>query len=80
MSSSDKYKLSGTTSDKLDFGTILNASRDIFKTQTLTFGLEIKQGDVNSTTQYYTSTDRIDYTGKLSTYALFIQDEIGFAK
>lgn len=80
MSRSNKYKLSETNSDKLDFGLNLNVSHDIFKTQTLTFGLDLKQGDVNSSTIYRTSTDQIKYTGKLSTYALFIQDEIGFSK
>jgi len=80
MSQSNKYKLSELSSDKHDYGTTVNISRDIFKTQTLTFGIESKQGDVNSSTVYHTSTDRIDYTGKLSTYALFVQDELRFSK
>jgi len=79
-SSSNKYKLSELNSEKLDFGSTVNVSRDIFASQTLTFGMEFKQGDVQTSTVYHTSTDKIDYTGKLSTYALFIQDELSFSK
>ncbi|MBN2272990.1 MAG: TonB-dependent receptor [Bacteroidales bacterium] len=70
-----------------DMGALLNMNRELFKNNTLTGGLEIKQGSINGGDYYQTprkindSTqvyDTIYNAGTISTIAGYIQDEHAF--
>ena len=70
-----EYKLMETFSDKDDEGILVYVNKNLFKTHSVTFGTDIKSGGVDASDVYRTSPDKITYTGRLNTYALFVQDE-----
>lgn len=78
LSSTGKYKLSELESIKNDRGLLFNVSRSLGTTHRFTTGFDAKQGDVDATTYYRTSTDILDYTGLLNFYGWFLQDEMAF--
>ena len=76
MNSFGKYKLYDSEIDKQDYGLWFNVSRSFAGNNTITAGLEIKQGDMDAKDTYRTSTDEVSYGGTLTFGGLFIQDEI----
>lgn len=71
----NEYKLMETFSDKDDEGILIYVNRKLFKTHQFTFGSDVKSGGVDASDVYRTSTDEINYSGRLNSYALFVQDE-----
>lgn len=74
----NKYSLYRVDSKKLDRGLWTNASTSIAKNNELTIGIDYKQGNVNSSDNYFTSTDIVTNKGKMSFYGAFVQDEALF--
>ncbi len=70
-----KYKLSDSESLKHDQGIWVNASRVFFNDHLFTAGLDIKIGDMIGEEIYRTSTDELNYGGKLAFAGIFVQDE-----
>ena len=77
---SGKYKLSERDSYKNDYGFWVNATTYLNDKNILTYGIDIKHGDANVTTTYFTSTDEITYAGKLGFVGFFVQDEMKILK
>ncbi len=81
------YSRYDVNSFRKDMGLLLNLSRDLFENNTLTGGVELKQGSIkggdyyqtprliNESTQVY---DTIFNAGTISTFAGYIQDEHAF--
>ncbi len=78
MNDYNEYKLSDANTDKSDKGTWITWSKIFFKHHYVSFGGEIKFGDVLGDEIYRTSPDIINYNGKMGNYALFVQDEMNF--
>lgn len=78
-SSSSKYKLADRDSDKNDYGLWINATTYLSKKNILTYGIDLKQGDVDVVNTYYTSTDVLKYKGTLDFAGIFLQDELKLA-
>jgi len=76
VNSSGKYRLYNTDSKKQDEGLWLTLSKEWLKNNNFTLGADIHDGSVDASDIYYTSTDEIQYKGKLSFIGLFVQDEI----
>lgn len=74
------YKLYDVSSIRSDFGVLLNVTQPLFKNNELTEGIDIRQGAVNASDIYYTSTDKVNNAGKMNFYALYVQDEYSFWK
>jgi len=53
----------------------MNATRKYGKKNWLTFGIDIKQGYMDASDIFYTSTDTLMREGKVQSYAAFLQDE-----
>jgi outer membrane receptor protein involved in Fe transport len=75
MNSSGKYKLSETASRKNDIGLWFNVSRKLLNKHLFTAGLELKMGDMDALEEYRTSSDRVNYGGRLYFGGMFLQDE-----
>ena len=71
----DDYTFYKVLSKRVDLGALSSLSYDL-KNQTITGGIDIKQGSVDAKDEYYTSTDVVYNKGKMNTFGLFIQDEI----
>ena len=71
----DDYTFYKVLSKRVDLGALSSLSYDL-KNQTITGGIDIKQGSVDAKDEYYTSTDVVYNKGKMNTLGLFIQDEI----
>jgi len=76
LNSYDEYKLSESSAQKNDNGLWMNFSKMAGRKNKLSWGMDFKYGDVKSLTTYKTSTDILNYSGKLNFYALFVQDEL----
>lgn len=72
---SGKYKMSDNNHVKHDNGIRFNISRMFFNNHRFTAGFELKMGDMVAEEIYRTSTDEIDYGGKLNFAGIFLQDE-----
>ncbi|NVO20200.1 MAG: TonB-dependent receptor [Bacteroidetes bacterium] len=68
---------------------VLSVRRDIgwntamtrtYGRQEFTGGFDFRNGSVDAYDKYYTSTDIVYNKGKMNTYALFLQDEIGLSE
>jgi len=70
---SGKYTLYETDSKRMDYGLWANLSHQIRHNQALIFGLDVKQGGVNATNTYYTSSDILKNQGTMSFLALFAE-------
>lgn len=79
VNSSGVYRLYNTESHKEDRGLLLTASKTWIKNNRITFGLDVRDGMVDSKDIYLSSTDEIQYKGKLSFTGIFAQDEIDLA-
>ncbi len=73
---SGKYTLYKTDSKRNDYGLWLNLTNQIRKNQAITVGMDLKQGNVNATTTYLTSSDILNNKGKMSFFALFAEYQL----
>ncbi len=71
----DNYRIFHTDQLSGDIGLWANASRNIFPSNRLMFGVDLKHGFMEATDSYRTSTDRIQRNGKVTFGAFFVQDE-----
>lgn len=71
-----EYMLYEANSTRQDKGANVEVSYSKFKNHTITSGFNLKNGSVDGTDTYYTSTDIIRNAAKMDNYALFIQDEV----
>ena len=76
VNSTGTYRLYETDSKKQDQGLWLTLTKEWIRNNSFTLGADIHDGSVNASDTYYTSTDEIQYKGKLSFVGLFVQDEI----
>jgi len=72
------YKLSKKNQISRDYGLWMNATRNFNDKNWLTFGVDIKQGFMDASDIYLTSTDTLMREGKVQSYAAFVQDEHRF--
>lgn len=75
-----KYKLSDTFDKTSDFGLWAIATRSLGQHHTLSFGMDLKMGTMDSELIYRTATDHMDYGGKMLFSALFIRDDLTFGE
>jgi iron complex outermembrane receptor protein len=71
----DDYTFYKVLSNRVDLGALSALSYNLEK-QTITGGIDLKQGSVDAKDEYYTSTDIVYNRGKMNTLGLFIQDEV----
>ncbi len=69
------YKMDYKDQISQDIGVWASATRKIKENNWLTFGFDIKQGLMDASDVYLTSTDTINRVGKVQSYAAFFQDE-----
>lgn len=69
------YKMSDRNQTSRDYGLWVNATRKLGFHNWFTFGLDIKQGFMDASDIFYTSTDTLMREGKVQSYAAFLQDE-----
>jgi len=71
-----EYQLYEANSTREDLGGDFNLSSNKFKYHEISAGLNYKQGNVDGSDTYYTSTDIIRNAGKMNTYSVYLQDEM----
>jgi iron complex outermembrane receptor protein len=69
------YKMSDKNQTSRDYGVWMNATQKIGNNNWFTFGLDFKQGFMDASDIYFTSTDTLLREGKVQSYAAFLQDE-----
>jgi len=72
-----EYSLYLVKSTRVDRGANLNLVVPAGKAHVITVGADYQYGSVDGQDIYYTSTDLISNAGKMDTWAIFLQDEIG---
>ena len=70
------YKCYDVSSERIDMGTMFNASHKFGKHNLITAGFDIKNGSVDGNDNYQTSPDVVTNKGKMNTFALYAQDEL----
>ena len=75
INSDGNYKMSKKDQISRDYGLWMNATRNFDDKNWLTFGIDIKQGFMDASDIYLTSTDTLIRDGRVQSYAAFIQDE-----
>jgi iron complex outermembrane receptor protein len=75
----DDYTFYKVLSKRVDMGALSSFSYSL-KNQTLTAGIDYKQGLVDAKDEYYTSTDLVYNKGKMNLLGLFLQDEINIGE
>jgi outer membrane receptor protein involved in Fe transport len=75
----DDYTWYNVLSVRSDYGWITTLTGSAGKNHKITGGLDLKKGGVDAYDKYYTSTDIVYNKGKMTTSALFAQDEIKLA-
>ena len=75
----DDYTFYKVLSERVDLGALSSVSYSLSK-QTITGGIDLKQGGVDAKDVYYTSSDIVYNRGKMNTLGLFLQDEIRMLK
>ncbi|MBW6489869.1 MAG: TonB-dependent receptor [Lentimicrobium sp.] len=73
----DDYTWYEVLSTRRDLGWLTSITRPVGTSQKLTAGFDFKNGSVDAWDKYYTSTDIVYNAGKMNTWSLFFQDEIG---
>jgi iron complex outermembrane recepter protein len=74
----DSYKLYIRNQQSTEYGIWLNMSKKWDKRNELSFGIDLKSGDLFAEDIYLSSTDYFKRGGKIDFYALFVQDEMRF--
>jgi iron complex outermembrane recepter protein len=72
-----EYSLYLVKSNRIDRGASLNTLIPKGRAHMFTIGMDYQYGSVDGQDIYYTSTDLISNAGKMDTWAVFFQDEIG---
>lgn len=67
-------------SDRKDYGALFNVSQPIGNHNLITSGIDLKQGSVDASDNYITSTDIVWNKGKMNTFAYYLQDEVSLFK
>ena len=81
INNSGLYQYYETNSFKGDRGIkLITNYLPSLKNNTFSGGIEFRQGDVDATDLYYTSTDKISYQGNLVFAGLFLQDDYEITK
>jgi iron complex outermembrane receptor protein len=75
VNSDGNYKVSKKDQISRDYGVWANATRKLGKKNWFTFGIDLKQGYMNASDIYLTSTDTLMREGRVQSYAAFLQDE-----
>jgi len=75
----DDYTWYDVLSTRMDLGWLNSATYPVGN-HTLTTGVDLKQGSVDAYDQYFTSTDVVYNEGKITTIALFAQDELALGE
>ncbi len=76
--SDGNYKVFYKDQISRDYGLWANATRKLGEKNWFTFGIDIKQGFMDASDIYLTSTDTLMREGKVQSYAAFLQDEHRF--
>lgn len=71
------YKLYYQDQVSRDYGVWMNATHKFSENNWFTFGIDIKQGFMDASDIYLTSTDTLIREGKVQSYAAFLQEEYG---
>ncbi|HRX32236.1 MAG TPA: TonB-dependent receptor [Tenuifilaceae bacterium] len=71
----DDYTWYNVTSDRTDYGLMSSANYSL-KRHKISGGFDIRNGAVNASDIYYTSTDKVDNKGKINFYGVYLEDEI----
>lgn len=74
--SDNRYNYVEVLSKRSDMGLFTNASRKFGEIHNVIAGMELKQGAVDASDVYYTSTDKVNNAGIMDFAALYAQDEI----
>lgn len=73
----DDYTWYEVLSTRRDFGWLTTVTRELGSNHKLTGGFDLRNGSVDAYDKYYTSTDIIYNAGKMNTWSMFAQDEVG---
>jgi iron complex outermembrane receptor protein len=73
----DDYTWYDVLSLRSDYGFLSGVSY-IWQNHTLSTGFDIRNGAVDASDIYYTSTDQVDNRGKIDFYGIYLQDELSF--
>jgi len=74
--SDNRYNYVDVLSKRSDMGLFANASRKFGEMHNVIAGMELKQGAVDASDVYYTSTDKVNNDGTMDFAAVYAQDEI----
>jgi len=78
-SKKDDYTWYDVNSIRRDLGLLSSANYSINK-HSFTTGFDIRNGQVDASDIYYTSTDRVDNNGKMNFYGLYAQDDYSISE
>lgn len=73
-SKKDDYTWYDVNSNRRDIGLLSSANYSLGK-HSFTTGFDIRNGQVDASDIYYTSTDRVDNNGKMNFYGFYAQDD-----
>ncbi|MCB2221821.1 MAG: TonB-dependent receptor [Bacteroidetes bacterium] len=76
LNTSSEYKLVDTETNKNDLGLWITFSGQVIKNNLFSAGIDLKNGNLDNSEIYRTSTDEIATRGNTIFSALFVQDEI----
>jgi len=71
----DDYTWYDVLSLRTDYGFLTGVSY-VWKNHTLSTGFDVRNGSVDASDIYYTSTDQVDNRGKIDFYGFYLQDEL----
>lgn len=78
-SKKDDYSWYNVTSVRQDMGLLSSVNYTIGK-QSFTSGFDIRNGQVDASDIYYTSSDKVDNNGKMNFYGIYLQDDISITE
>ncbi len=73
----DDYTWYDVLSLRTDYGFLSGVSY-IWQNHTISTGFDVRNGSVDASDIYYTSTDQVDNRGKIDFYGVYLQDELSF--
>jgi iron complex outermembrane receptor protein len=76
----DDYTWYDVLSTRRDYGWLTSLTRSLGNHHKVTGGFDFRNGSVDAWDKYYTSTDIVYNAGKMNTWSIFLQDEIGLLK
>jgi len=75
----DDYTWYNVLSVRRDLG-LLTGANYIIGDHSVTTGFDVRNGQVDASDIYYTSTDKVDNNGKMNFYGIYLQDEISLPR